>query len=130
MIAGFALFVAALASPCGFVAFVPLREPTYDRDGTVHERVALHVRVAGRMLPPQPLDYDFTYPKKDLDPFTNAALPDPAFQFPPQDLRAKEPELVQFVMAHTTSAGITRLSACPPPSPGPSKGPSASLQRG
>lgn len=110
---------AALASPapaaapqrCGYVEFIPIAQPRFDRSGQVFERIAIRIRYNDGTAATQNLDYEFSYPKKELDPFINPSLPDPFFQFPPKALAAKEPPLVQLVILHSDAQGRTKL--CP-----------------
>lgn len=100
--------------PCGFVEFIPTDQPHVDSGtGRVFESVIVRVHFPGNGVQDQPLDYQFQYPSLSQDPFAQRDLPDPAFQFPPVDMRANEPDVIQYVMAHSDAAGHTKLKDCP-----------------
>lgn len=85
--------------------FIPTGQPRFDRTGRVYERIAIRVHYNDGTAAVQKLDYDFSYAKKELDPFIDRNLPDPVFQFPPKELAANEPPLVQLVIAHSDASG-------------------------
>lgn len=102
------------SEPCGYVEFLPIDQAHVDpATGRVFENVQVVVHFPGNGEQTQPLDYPFVYSDASQDPFEQSRLPDPKFQFPPPDLRAGEPDVVQYVMAHTRSDGTTRLQPCP-----------------
>lgn len=122
----FALWLlAALTPDCGSVYFEPADQPPrFDRiqHQYVYDHIRLVVKTPG-LSETTDLDYPWTYPTQDADPFIKGHEKVPMrFQFPPPEKRASEPPLVQFVMTHTTDAGYTELKDCPPeevPSPSP-----------
>lgn len=99
--------------PCGDVTFLQTADATIDRStGHVYEHIMVQVRFPDAGVQNEPLDYDWYYPSQADDPFMQATEV-AKFQFPPPDLRAGEPDVVQYVMAHTRSDGTTRLQPCP-----------------
>lgn len=103
----------AADEPCGYVDFEILALPTNDsRTGRVWEHVGIVVHFPDGSTDSVPLDYPFYYPSKAEDPFQRDTT-EAAFQFPPESARAQEPPLVQYVMAHTTTNGLTTLKECP-----------------
>ena len=104
----------AAHEPCGYVEFIPTDQPHIDPNtGRVQETVEVRVHFADGTQQSQQLDYPFVYPSISTDPFGDRSVADPAFQFPPPGMRAQEPDVVQYVMAHTRSDGTTRLKDCP-----------------
>jgi len=63
------------------------------------------------------LDYPWFYPNAAANPWSQQNLDDPnfptRFQSPPPNKRASEPPLVRYVIAHSTSDGLTLLKSCP-----------------
>ena len=104
----------AAHEPCGFVEFIPTDQPHIDSGtGRVWENVEVRVHFPDGTTQTQVLDYPFYYAAISQDPFADRSVSDPTFQFPPSGQRAGEPELVQYVMAHSTGDGVTRLKDCP-----------------
>ncbi|HZY99415.1 MAG TPA: hypothetical protein VFE36_07565 [Candidatus Baltobacteraceae bacterium] len=111
---------AAGNEPCGFVDFNRVRT---QEDATTHhlwEWISVIVHFPDRHAETIQLDYPFYYPDKSADPF---AQPEGAvtmlFQWPPDDKRASEPPLVQYVMQHSRPPGFTLLKDCPTASSNP-----------
>lgn len=102
----------AATEPCGYVDFVPYDVPTLDAAGHRWEHISLVVHFPDRSTQSIDLDYPFYYASSTIDPFvpTNKRLP-ALFQFPPSGKSV--PQLVQYVMAHTTADGYTKLKNCP-----------------
>ncbi len=69
------------------------------------------------------LDYPWYYPSEAANPWSDRNAADPTFptrfQPPPEQKAAGEPQLVKYVMEHSTPDGATLLSDCPttPPTP-------------
>jgi hypothetical protein len=101
------------------VDFLP-KTHMLDVDGRVGEYVTLEVHFLDGSTQRVDLDYPFIYNSSSDDPFLKGNEDIPALlQFPPPDKAASEPPIVQYVIAHTTRHGYTRLHACPSPSPAP-----------
>lgn len=106
---------SAAVTPCGFVNIIALQR---ERVGEyVRVRVEISVRLSDGSAQIALLDYPFLYPNDIGDPFSPEHRNDPTypvtFQTPPPELRANEPPLVQYVIAHSTPAGFTVLKPCP-----------------
>jgi hypothetical protein len=97
------------------VDFVP-KAPARDVSGHVEEHVTLVVQFLDGSQQSIDLDYPFVYDSRADDPFINEDIP-ARLQFPPPEKAATEPPLLQYVIAHTTRTGYTRLHACRSPSP-------------
>src|SRR5580704_14066136 len=84
-------------APCGFVTFS-------DPHGSQQSLI---------------LDYPWYYPSEATNPWSDQNLKDPnfptRFQPPPPEKSAAEPQLVKYVIAHSTPEGLTLLRDCPPP---------------
>ena len=67
------------------------------------------------------LDYPWYYSSESANPWSDENLRDPnfptRFQPPPQNKVGNEPELVRYVMDHSTPEGLTLLRDCPSPTP-------------
>lgn len=67
------------------------------------------------------LDYPWYYPSEAANPWSGQNLRDPnfptRFQPPPAGKLGNEPELVRYVIDHSTSDGMTLLRDCPSPVP-------------
>ena len=106
---------SAGVTPCGYVNIIALQRERVD--GYVRVRVEISVRLSDGSARIARLDYPFLYPNDVGDPFSPQHLNDPnypvTFQTPPPELRATEPPLVQYVIAHSTPEGFTVLKPCP-----------------
>jgi len=102
----------AAHEPCGYVDFVPYDQPTLDSTGRRWEHISLVVHFPDSSSQSIDLDYPFYYASSTTDPFVPANKRLPAlFQFPPAGKSV--PQLVQYVMDHTTADGYTKLKDCP-----------------
>lgn len=101
--------------PCGYVNIIALQRERVGEYVRVH--VEISVRLSDGSAQVARLDYPFLYPNDIGDPFSPEHLNDPnypvTFQTPPPELRATEPPLVQYVIAHSTPEGFTVLKPCP-----------------
>lgn len=105
--------------PCGAVYFEPTGQPTIDQStGQIWERVSAIVHFPDGSTQNDVLDYPFYYSSRAADPFfpENAQLP-ALFQPPPASQRASEPAIVQYIMAHSSADGYTKLRDCTSPAP-------------
>ena len=102
-------------TPCGYVNIIALQRKRVG--GYVRVRVEISVRLSDGSAQIAHLDYPFLYPDDRGDPFSPEHRNDPnypvTFQTPPPELRATEPPLVQYVIAHSTPEGFTVLKPCP-----------------
>ncbi|MBV8435214.1 MAG: hypothetical protein JO029_13115 [Candidatus Eremiobacteraeota bacterium] len=99
--------------PCGFVTFMNPHGARFDpqtRGFWVDVQMSVHFPDghSESLL----LDYPWYYPSSAANPFENESVP-MLFQWPPEDKRAAEPSLVQYVMSHSAAPGITLLKDCP-----------------
>ena len=100
--------------PCGYVEFMPTTNASVDaQTGAITEHVEMTVRFPDGSTQSVDLDYPWTYSSRATDIFTPTYKGAFTFQFPPANLRASEPPLVQYVIAHTTPDGFTKLADCP-----------------
>jgi hypothetical protein len=105
--------------PCGYVEFIPTGNPQIDKStGRVWEYIEMIVHFPDGTQQSVDLDYPWYYPTQDADPWSAAnekANPDAPvpFQFPPPAQRPNEPAVVEYVIQHTTSEGLTLLHECP-----------------
>lgn len=101
-----------IAEPCGYVDFIPFKIPTIDSTGRRYEHISLVVHFADGSTQSVDLDYPFVYASTETDPFVprNANLP-ALFQFPPPG--SNVPDLLAYVIRHTTPEGYTKLKPCP-----------------
>jgi len=104
--------------PCGYVTFSDPHGSHYDprtRGFWVDIRMSVHFAdgSAQSML----LDYPWYYPNEAANPWSDRNLSDPnsptGFQPPPSEKIGGEPQLVKYVMDHSTSEGATLLDDCP-----------------
>lgn len=111
---------AAANEPCGYVEFVPNAEPIYDKSsGAFKETIKMTVHYPDGHDESTRLDWLWYYPSEAADPWSaqnlrlhpNAPVP---FQQPPSDKAPNEPPIVQYVVQHSTPAGLTLLKDCPP----------------
>jgi hypothetical protein len=108
--------------PCGYVDFSDPHGSHFDpqtRGFWVDIRMTVHF--ADGSSQSTLLDYPWYYPSEAANPWSQANLRDPnflpRFQPPPAAKAAGEPPLVQYVIAHSTSDGLTLLNDCPPGTP-------------
>ena len=109
------------AAICGAVDFESTGIAKYDPQSGEYERsnIVATVYYADGSSARIPLDWIWYYKSEANDPFASSEVP-LLFQFPPKEQRASEPAVVQYIMAHTTADGRTRLNdRCPdiPPPP-------------
>ncbi len=107
----------AANEPCGFVEFININTPKYDkRSGGFYQDIRMVVRFPDGSDQSVDLDYQFYWPSEAAFPFSDQnigkgdSIP---MQLPPQDKVAGEPPLVQYVLKHTTPDGFTTLKTCP-----------------
>ncbi|HTX56666.1 MAG TPA: hypothetical protein VMD47_06150 [Candidatus Acidoferrales bacterium] len=112
------------AGLCGAVDFEASGPATYDPQAGdyVRNNIVATVYYADGSSEQIPLDWTWHFKSEDDDPFASDAPM--LFQFPPPDKIAGEPPAIQYIIAHTTPGGRTRLNdRCPnippPPSPNP-----------
>lgn len=102
----------AAHEPCGYVEFVPYDAPTIDSStGRVLEHITMTVHFPDGTTQGVDLDYPFSYPSTTVDPFRIVNAKEATFQFPPAG--TSQPDLVQYVMQHTSADGYTKLKPCP-----------------
>jgi hypothetical protein len=102
--------------PCGAVDFVSTRAAVRDPASGLYVRngIVVVVHFPDGHTEDAKLDWPWHYRDPNFDPFHQAPGAVPMlFQFPPPEMRASEPPLVQYIMAHSTSEGGTELDACP-----------------
>lgn len=103
--------------PCGEVSFSVNGAVRYDRATQfyIYDNVSVLLRFPDGSHQSVPLDYPWRYKDEAGDPFAHdeAGGPPTLFEFPPPALRAGEPPVVQYVMAHTSPEGFTLLESCP-----------------
>jgi hypothetical protein len=109
------------AAICGAVDFESTGPARYDSTSGDYDRgnIIATVYYADGSSERIPLDWIWHYASESNDPFASS-VPPLLFQFPPKDQRANEPPAIQYIMAHTTADGRTRLNdRCPniPPPP-------------
>jgi hypothetical protein len=107
-------------APCGFVTFSDPHGSQYDsRTRGFWVDIRMSVRFADGSLQSLILDYPWYYPSEATNPWSDQNLKDPnfptRFQPPPPEKSAAEPQLVKYVIAHSTPEGLTLLRDCPPP---------------
>jgi hypothetical protein len=106
------------AGPCGYVDFEDIHGSQYDkRTGGFFVDILMIVHYADGHSEDLQLDYPFYYPSETANPWSDRNKDNPdfitLFQFPPDNKRALEPPLVQYVMQHTDAEGYTTLNDCP-----------------
>jgi hypothetical protein len=113
------------ASICGAVDFESSEDPTYNEQTGYwdHKDIIAVVYYSDGTSERIPLDWTWHYKNEGDDPLRAGSTAPMLFQFPPLDQRASEPAAIQYIIAHTTRQGRTRLLDCslvtPRPSPGP-----------
>lgn len=104
----------AAQQPCGAVDFDSA--PVFARDPQtglyVYNNIKMSVHLPDGTTQSIQLNWPWHYKDPNMDPFKHADAP-LWLQFPPKAIRAQEPPLVQYVMAHTTPEGSTELGDCP-----------------
>ena len=110
---------AAPNEPCGYVEFIPHAEPEFDKgSGGFRESIRMTVHYPDGHSDATNLDWKWYYPSEATDPWSDQNLKNPnfptTFQRPPPDKAANEPQIVQYVMQHSTPEGYTLLKECPP----------------
>lgn len=110
--------------PCGFVTFSDPHGSHYDprtRGFWVDIRMSVHF--ADGSSQSMLLDYPWYYPGEAANPWSDRNVKDPnfpmRFQPPPSGKAPDEPQLVRYVVEHSTAEGLTLLRDCPQPSSTP-----------
>ncbi|HUN30174.1 MAG TPA: hypothetical protein VMV65_10250 [Alphaproteobacteria bacterium] len=112
------------AGICGAVDFESTGLAKYDPQSGDYERsnIIATVYYADGSSQRIPLDWTWNYKSESVDPFASSAPM--LFQFPPVQQRASEPAPIQYIIAHTTADGRTKLNdRCPNIPPPPSASP-------
>jgi hypothetical protein len=112
------------ATICGAVDFESTGQARYDAQTGDFERnnILATVYYADGSSERIPLDWTWRYKSEDVDPFASSAPM--LFQFPPLAQRPSEPQPIQYIIAHTSADGRTRLNdRCPNIPPPPSASP-------
>ena len=110
------------SEPCGFVEFSDPHGSAFDpRTRGFYVDVRMRVHFADGTSQSLVLDYPWYYASESANPWSDANLRDPnfptRFQPPPQGKLGNEPELVRYVIDHSTPEGLTLLRDCPSPAP-------------
>jgi hypothetical protein len=109
------------SEPCGYVEFQNVGAPRPNPAGGWDVTIEMTVHFPDGRAASTVLDYPWHYATEAADPWSpqNRADPDTpvTMQTPPPSLRASEPPLVQYVLAHTTPQGYTLLKPCPASTP-------------
>jgi hypothetical protein len=110
------------AEPCGFVEFSDPHGSSFDaRTRGFYVDIRMQVHFADGTSQSVVLDYPWYYSSESVNPWSDQNLRDPnfptRFQPPPQSKLENEPELVRYVIAHSTADGMTLLRDCPSPLP-------------
>lgn len=108
--------------PCGFVEFSDPHGSQFDRHtGGFWVDIRMSVHFADGSSQSLLLDYPWYYPNEAANPWSDQNLHDPnfptRFQLPPSAKTSGEPELVRYVMHHSTPDGMTLLKDCPTAAP-------------
>ncbi|MGB6712662.1 MAG: hypothetical protein WBE30_03485 [Candidatus Cybelea sp.] len=110
--------------PCGFVTFSDPHGSQFDpRTRGFRVDIRMSVHFASGSTQSVILDYPWYYVSEAANPWSDANLKDPSFptrfQTPPPEKLGGEPELVRYVIEHSTPDGMTLLKECPTePQPG------------
>jgi len=110
--------------PCGFVTFSDPHGSQFDpRTRGFRVDIRMSVHFASGSTQSVILDYPWYYVSEAANPWSDANLKDPSFptrfQTPPPEKLGGEPELVRYVIEHSTPDGMTLLKGCPTePQPG------------
>jgi len=116
---------------CGAVDFQSTGIATYDPETETYDRsnIVATVYYADGTSERIPLDWTWQWKSEDDDPFNTDQDAPMLFQFPPAGKIAGEPPAIQYIIAHTTRDGRTKLTdRCPnipPPPPTPHESPAA-----
>ncbi len=110
------------SEPCGFVEFSDPHGSAFDpRTRGFYVDIRMQVHFADGTSQSLVLDYPWYYASEGANPWSDENLRDPhfptRFQPPPQSKLGNEPELVRYVMQHSTAEGLTLLRDCPNPAP-------------
>jgi hypothetical protein len=110
------------SEPCGFVEFSDPHGSAFDpRTRGFYVDIRMRVQFADGTSQSLVLDYPWYYASESANPWSDENLRDPnfptRFQPPPQSKLANEPELVRYVMDHSTAEGLALLRDCPSPAP-------------
>ncbi len=113
---------AAGSEPCGFVEFSDPHGSAFDaRSRGFYVDIRMQVHFADGTSQSLVLDYPWYYSSEAANPWSDRNLRDPnfptRFQPPPQSKLGNEPELVRYVIDHSTVDGMTLLKDCPSPTP-------------
>jgi hypothetical protein len=108
--------------PCGFVEFSDPHGSQYDsRSRGFYVDIRMSVHFADGSAQSLILDYPWYYSSEAANPWSDQNLKDPGFptrfQPPPIDKIESEPQLVRYVVEHSTADGMTLLKDCPTPLP-------------
>ncbi len=114
--------IATGTEPCGFVEFSDPHGSAFDaRTRGFYVDIRMRVHFADGTSQSLVLDYPWYYSSESDNPWSDQNLRDPnfptRFQPPPQSKLESEPELVRYVIAHSTADGMTLLRDCPSPAP-------------
>ena len=109
---------ADATQPCGYVEFSDPHGSHYDPNaGGYWVDIEMTVDFPDGHTESLMLDYPWYYRSAASNPWSPQNLDNPdfatRFQSPPPAKRAGEPALVQYVIAHSTADGLTRLRTCP-----------------
>lgn len=99
---------------CGDIDFADPSAASYDAatGNYFYDGIEMIVHYSDGHAETTTLDYPWHYHNPAMDPFKHTDAP-MLFQFPPKAMRANEPPIVQYVMAHTDEMGGTQLNGCP-----------------
>lgn len=108
--------------PCGFVEFSDPHGSQFDRQtGGFWVDIRLSVHFGDGTSQSVLLDYPWYYASEAVNPWSDQNLRNPnfptRFQPPPSAKALQEPELVKYVVQHSTPDGMTLLKDCPTPGP-------------
>lgn len=107
------------SEPCGFVEFVDINGiSNYDRaTGGFFVNVRMTVHFPDHTAESVDLDYPWYYPSEAKNPWSDQNLKNLDFvvtlQSPPAGKLAYEPDLVKYVVRHSSRDGFTKLRDCP-----------------
>jgi hypothetical protein len=110
------------SEPCGFVEFSDPHGSAFDaRTRGFYVDIRMRVHFADGTSQSLVLDYPWYYSSEAANPWSDRNLRDPSFptrfQPPPPTKLGDEPELVRYVIGHSTADGMTLLKDCPSPTP-------------
>lgn len=118
--------VASGAPPCGYVTFSDPHGSHFDpRTHGFWVDIRMSVHFADGSAQSMILDYPWYYSSEATNPWSSRNVNDPSFptrfQPPPSEKIAGEPQLLKYVMDHSTPDGATILRDCPEAPPTPTK---------